>query len=303
MTVTEQGTRNYICRYCRLTSDASAVSCPHCGAPVDVRLVEVTDSGWQEQPAIKDMARIQFGQSTCQIEGTCVPTVDFGLKGQEWVYFSHHTLLWAEPSVQMQAMPMSGGWNRVLAGMPLVMMQAAGPGHLALSDDAPGEVVAIPLQPGQSVWVREHRFLAATGNVKYGWQGSGIWFVTGSGNDQETHYPLGQMVDVFHSDSQPGLLLLHSPGNTFIRDLGPGETICVQPSALLYKDPSVGMQLHLEYPNAGQMIWSGYSRSYSYRQVWLRMWGPGRVAVQSVFSPPEGSELITNSSPATIARW
>jgi hypothetical protein len=63
------------------------------------------------------------------------------------------------------------------------------------------------------------------------------------------------------------------------------------------------MQLHLEYPNAGQMIWSGYSRSYSYRQVWLRMWGPGRVAVQSVFSPPEGSELITNSSPATIARW
>jgi uncharacterized protein (AIM24 family) len=286
-----------------MQSDASGVSCPHCGAAVDVRLVEVSDSGWQEQPPIKDMARIQFGQSTCQIEGTTVPTADFGLKGQEWVYFSHHTLLWAEPTVQMQAMSMAGGWNRVLAGMPLVMMQAGGPGHIALSDDSPGEIVAIPLQPGQAVWVREHRFLAATGNVKFGWQGSGVWFVTGTGDDQETHYPLGQMVDVFHADTQPGLLLLHSPGNTFVRDLGPGQTICVQPTSLLYKDPSVGMQLHLEYPNSGSMLWSGYRRSYSYRQVWLRMWGPGRVAVQSVFTPPESSEMITSSSPATVARW
>ena len=47
-------------------------------------------------------------------------------------------------------------------------------------------------------------------------------------------------VDVSRAASGPGLLLLHSPGNTFIRDLAPGETICIQPSALLYKDPSVG---------------------------------------------------------------
>ena len=74
----------------------------------------------------------------------------------------------------------------------------------------------------------------------------------------------------------------------FIRDLAAGETICIQPSALVYKDPSVGMQLHIEYPNAGgpELV----SGRYSYRQVWLRMWGPGRVAVQSVFERPEASE-------------
>ena len=82
------------------------------------------------------MARIQFGQSTCQIEGTYVPAADFGLAGDDWIYFSHHTLLWTDPTVEMQAMPMAGGWNRMRAGLPLVMMQAAGPGHLALSDDA-----------------------------------------------------------------------------------------------------------------------------------------------------------------------
>lgn len=299
----------YVCRYCRFPSDLSAEpdqaghqvdSCPNCGAPIDVR-DEVSDSGWQEQPPIRDMARIQFGQSTCQIEGTYVPTADFNLRGQEWIYFSHHTLLWTEPNVQLQAMPMRGGWQRVRAGLPLVMMQASAPGHVALSDDAPGEIVALPLQPGQAVWVREHRFLAATNDVAYDWQQSGIWFVTGTGDDRETHYPLGYNVDVFQAQAAPGLLLLHSPGNTFIRDLQAGETICIQPTALLYKDPSVGMALHLEYPNQGGVVWS-FSR-YNYRQVWLRVWGPGRVAVQSVFERPETSEMITGSSPATVTRW
>jgi hypothetical protein len=60
------------------------------------------------------------------------------------------------------------------------------------------------------------------------------------------------------------------------------------------------MQLHLEYPNAGNMYWQ---RSYSYRQVWLRMWGPGRVAVQSVFERPEASNQISSHSPATTTAW
>ena len=219
MTTTESST--YTCRFCRLPSDASGASCPNCGAPVDITTV-VSKSGWQEQPAVKDMARIQFGRSTCQIEGTFVPTADFGLSGDDWIYFSHHHVLWVEPTVQMTTLPMAGGWNRVRAGLPLVMLQARGPGHIALSDDSPGEVIAIPIQHGGAVWVREHRFLAATGNVNYSWQQSGVWITTGSGDDQETHYPLGMFVDIFHAQGGPGLLLLHSPGNMFIRDLAAG---------------------------------------------------------------------------------
>jgi uncharacterized protein (AIM24 family) len=292
-------TATYLCRYCRQESEPTGSSCPRCGAPIDVRAV-VTRSGWEEQPAIKDMARIKLGQSSCQIEGTYVPTADFNLAGEDWIYFSHHTLLWSEPSVQMRAMSMAGGWARVRAGLPLVMLEGRGPGHLALSEDAPGEIIAIPLQQGQAMWVREHRFFAATGNVGYTWQQAGIWIVTGSGDDQETHYPLGMYVDVFQADGGPGLLLLHSPGNTFIRDLAPQETICIQPAALIYKDPGVGMALHIEYPKTMGMAWRG---RYSYRQVWLRLWGPGRVAVQSVFERPEASNQITNHSPATSTVW
>jgi uncharacterized protein (AIM24 family) len=297
MTTTESAT--YTCRYCRLPSNSTGTSCPNCGAAVDVRAV-VSDSGWQEQPAIKDMARIQFGQSTCQIEGTYVPAADFGLAGDDWIFFSHHHILWAEPTVQMKPMSMAGGWKRVRAGLPLVMLEARGPGHLALSDDAPGEVIALPLRHGQAMWVREHGFLAATGNVGYSWQQSGVWITTGSGDDRETHYPLGMFVDIFQAAGGPGLLLLHSPGNTFIRDLAPGEAICIQPSSLLYKDTSVGMQLHLEYPHASGMNWH---RSFSYRQVWLRVWGPGRIAVQSVFERPENSGAITSHSQATRTVW
>ena len=62
------------------------------------------------------MARIQFGQSACQIEGTYVPSADFKLAGDDWIYFSHHHVLWTETTVQMQPMSMAGGWNRVRAG-------------------------------------------------------------------------------------------------------------------------------------------------------------------------------------------
>ena len=36
------------------------------------------------------MARLQFGQSYCQIEGTYVPVADFNLVEGEGVYFAHH---------------------------------------------------------------------------------------------------------------------------------------------------------------------------------------------------------------------
>ena len=50
---------------------------------------------------------------------------------------------------------------------------------------------------------------------------------------------MGQYGDIFTATDRPGLLLLHSPGNTFIRDLRPGESLLIQPSSLLYRDVSV----------------------------------------------------------------
>jgi uncharacterized protein (AIM24 family) len=290
---------SYVCPYCRLASETADRTCPHCGAPVDVRR-HVSASGWSAQPPIRDMARIHFGRSTCQISGGYVPVADMGLHEEEWVYFSHHVLLHTAPSVRLETLKMQRGWNRVLAGMPLIMMRAQGPGHIAFSHDSPGETLAIPLPPGHGVDVLEHRFLVATGNVGYDWRPSGIWYTTGSGDDQETHYPLGQTLDRFVASGAPGLLLLHAPGNVFVRDLAPNETILIQPSSFLYKDPTVGMWLHVEYP-AGNYWFSSASRQC--KTVWLTLTGPGRIAMQSVFERPETVGYLSGSSGATHHHW
>jgi hypothetical protein len=88
-------------------------------------------------PPIRDMAQLQFGASHCQIAGTYVPVADFNLAAADHLYFNHHVLLWKEPRTLTPRLPLKGWWRRLLAGLPLVMLQARGPGRIAFSKDAP----------------------------------------------------------------------------------------------------------------------------------------------------------------------
>ncbi len=291
--------RTYTCNWCGTVTDGSSLSCPACGATVNVQAI-VTPTGWVQAPARKDMAKLQFGRSYCQIEGLYVPVADMSLAEGDGVYFAHHVLLWKEPQVAVSMMPLKGAWKRALAGMPVFMTQAKGPGHIAFSRDAPGEMLALPLQPGQAVDVREHMFLVATQQIAYDWFNPNIWFTTKDGDESETHYPIGQMMDRFTAGKQPGLLLIHAAGNVFIRSLAPGQSILIKPTALIFKDPTVHIQLHFEHPNSPWSLWGNWSTRY----LWLRVQGPGRVAVQSAFEPVEDDgRTITNTSPATRQNW
>ncbi len=62
------------------------------------------------------------------------------------------------------------------------------------------------------------------------------------------------------------------------------------------------MNLHLEYPrNLGFAFWSN---RLDYRNIWLQLSGPGRIAVQSVYQPAEECEMITDTSYSTTRhRW
>jgi uncharacterized protein (AIM24 family) len=291
--------RSYTCSWCGMTTDGTALSCPACGAAVDVRAV-TTRSGWSELPGRRDMAKLQFGQSFCQIEGTYVPVADMSLAHADWVYFTHHVLLWKEPEVTVKSMGLKGAWKRMFAGLPLIMTQAAGPGHIAFSRDLPGEMIALPLQPGQTVDVREHLFMVATGAVSYDWFKSNVWFTTKSGDETETHYPLGMYLDRFTAPAAPGLLLLHAGGNVFTRRLEQGQTILIKPTSFLFKDTSVSMRLHIERPAGTWRSW----RSWGDRYLWLRLHGPGRVAVQSAYDKLEDNGRdIVNHSGASERQW
>jgi len=296
-------THAYRCPWCGHGGDAAATSCPRCGAPVDVRMA-VTDSGWTELPAIRDMAKIQFGQSFCQIEGKFVPVADFNLSPGDGVYFTHHLLLWKDDKVQISNMPLAKGWKRLFAGLPLIMTEAKGPGRIAFSKDAAGELIALPLEMGQSVDVREHVFMIATSALAYDWFQTNIWFTTQNGKDSETHYPIGMFMDRFTASASPGLLLLHGQGNVFVRKLAEGQRILVKPTALLFKDPSVRMNLHFEFPGGMFGNYQPWGR-WSNRYVWLHLHGPGRVAVQSHFERMEdpGFNIWRTEPMTTKHQW
>ena len=204
-----------VCPYCGTsagTAGASLPTCPGCGAPLDVAL-RVSASGWLELPAARDMARIQCGHSSVQIEGKIVPVADFALAPGDSVYFPHHELLWKEPGVNITQRSLAGAWKRMLAGLPVRMLDAVGPGRIAFSRDAAGETLAIPLHAGASVDVREHLFMVATKSVAYDWFNCGVWFQTRQGDETETHFPIGMLMDRFTAPAEPGLLLIHAHGN------------------------------------------------------------------------------------------
>jgi uncharacterized protein (AIM24 family) len=271
-----------VCPYCRLSSDLSGLTCPNCGAPARVGEIR-DDEGWVEQPPIPDMARIQFGRSQCQISGTTVPVAELSLAAGDQVYFNHHVLLWADPATQLTQRPVDKNrQDRRLAGMPSFMMEAAGPGHIAFSDNEPGEIIAVPLEAGRRVHVSEHHFLAATASVTYDYFNTGIWWVLGTGSEKEYFHPRGRYMDKFTAENERGLLLLHGRGNIFIRDLSKGERIYVQPQAVLYKDRSVDMSIHMERPASPRAHWQVIPL--------VRLDGPGRLAIQSQYEvePVEG---------------
>src|SRR5262249_11174604 len=83
------------CEWCRLQNATGATSCTACGAQLDVKNL-ISDSGWREAPRVRDMTKVQFGSSTCQVEGEIVPAFEVNLGADESVYFEHHVLLWKE---------------------------------------------------------------------------------------------------------------------------------------------------------------------------------------------------------------
>jgi uncharacterized protein (AIM24 family) len=198
-----------------------------------------------------------------RVEGHLVPIVEVTLQPDQAVYFEHHTILAKDPQLHVGLMPMRGILRRMLAGLPVFLTRAAGPGVLSLSRDGVGEVVALDLQ-GEEVDVMEHRFLAASAQLEYRAERvRGIKNLLGSGT--------GFFMDRFRGS---GLLLMHGYGDVIEMELQPGQAIDLDPMAWLYKDTSVRMDTHLVGLTTGLLGGSGF--------VMSRFTGPGRLAYQSL---------------------
>jgi len=255
------------CHWCQGMNEKTALTCRSCGAPLDIRNL-VSESGWREAPRIKDMTEFQFSSSTCQVEGEIVPVAEIHLGAGDSVFFEHHIMLWKEDAVPLTVLQLPGGMKRAFAGMPFIISVATGPGRIAFSRDATGELVVLPLHLGMEVDAREHAFLLASHQIDYS-------FVRIKGFANILFGGQGMYMDRFVTGNTPGLLMLHGYGNVFERTLKPGESILLEPGAFLYKDSSVSMQV--EFQRLGTGFFGATNMALA------RMTGPGRVGIQSMY--------------------
>lgn len=210
----------------------------------------------------------RFAGVTYHIEGELVPALQIELQAQP-VYFEHYVLLWKDPTVQIGVQAMKGAFKRMMAGMPVFLTMASGPGRVAFSRDGVGHVFPMHLEPGQGIDVREHQFLAATESVEYGYtrvKGAANMLFGGT----------GFFVDSFRCRQSEGVVWLHGYGNVFEITLNPGEQIDIEPGGWVYKEPTVQMQTQLQSLKSGLFGSAGSI-------VWNRFTGPGRIGLQSMY--------------------
>lgn len=217
-----------------------------------------------------------YGGVTYRIEGNLVPVLNLAL-GNMPVYFEHHILLWKDPHLQIELKPLKGTFKRILAGMPVFLTQAKGPGRIAFSRDGVGQVFAMHLRAGEALDVHEHQFLAATEVVDYTFtrvQGAANMLFGGT----------GIFIDTFSCARQDGVLWLHAYGNLFEVSLNPGEQIDVEPGGWVYKDRTVQMQTIFQRLAAGVLAGAPISAGWGPGQIfWNRFTGPGRIGIQSMY--------------------
>jgi uncharacterized protein (AIM24 family) len=116
--------------------------------------------------------------------------------------------------------------------------------------------------------VREHQFLAASGNVEYSFrrvQGAANMLFSGT----------GFFIDTFTAGNQDGVVWLHGCGNVFEIELAQGEQMDIEPGGWIYKDPTVNLETKMQKLSSGFFASAG-------QMVWNRFTGPGRIALQSM---------------------
>ena len=255
------------CQWCQSMNAKSALACQACGAPLDIRNL-VSESGWREAPRIRDMTEIHFSSSTCQVEGEIVPVAEINLGPGDSIFFEHHVMLWKDEQVPLSVMPLSGGMKRAFGGMPFIISVATGPGRIAFSRDATGELVVLPLHPGMELDVREHAFLLVLAPdqlfLRAG-QRTDEYFVRRPGH---VHGPLCHHRRARAADPARLRQCFRAPAGAGREHHGGARRVSLQ-----------GFLRHMdvEFQQLGTGLFGGTNMSLA------RMTGPGRIGIQSMY--------------------
>src|SRR5450432_1146482 len=210
-----------------------------------------------------------------RILGTTMPAVEFLLQPNESVISEAGELSWMTSSIQLTTHTQMGGggglmgvFRRVAGGGTLFMTEYrafGAPGEIAFASKVPGHILPIEVAPGYEHMVHRHGFLCATPQVEIGvgFQqslGAGIF-----GGDGFLLQKIGGH----------GTAWIELSGEVIVKDLRPGETLCVHPGHVGAFQASVSFQI-ARIPGIRNMIFGGDG-------IFLAaLTGPGRVWLQTL---------------------
>ena len=217
-----------------------------------------------------------------EIKGAPYPVAILNLNAGESVLCQSGAMTWMTPNMKMETK--GGGlgkmFSRAISGESMFQntyTAQGGNGMIAFASTVPGDVLAIELQPGQSIVAQKSAFLASASTVSYEMffqKKVGAGFFGGEGF-------------IMQKFSGSGLLLLEIDGSAITYDLAPGETLLVDTGNLAAMEATCSMDIET-VKGVGNALLGGEGLFHT------KVTGPGRIWLQT---------LPISNMAASIARY
>ena len=217
-----------------------------------------------------------------EIKGAPYPVAILNLNAGESVLCQSGAMTWMTPNMRMETK--GGGlgkmFSRAISGESMFQntyTAQGGNGMIAFASTVPGDVLAIELQPGQSIVAQKSAFLASASTVSYEMffqKKVGAGFFGGEGF-------------IMQKFTGSGLLLLEIDGSAITYDLAPGETLLVDTGNLAAMEATCSMDIET-VKGVGNALLGGEGLFHT------KVTGPGRIWLQT---------LPISNMAASIARY
>lgn len=208
-----------------------------------------------------------------------MPVLEISLNPGETVFAESGELSWISMTIQMRTAVSAGGQKgglfaalgRMVSGGTLFMTDygaVGGPGLIAFAAKLPGQILPIPIQPGQEYIVHKHGFICGTPGVQFGMAftqklGAGIFGGNGF---------------VMQKISGQGMAFVELSGEVVPYDLPAGNTLRVHPGHIGMFQSSVTFNV-TTVPGIANKLFGGDGLFLG------TLTGPGRVWLQSLTLP------------------
>ena len=214
------------------------------------------------------------------IEGGTLPVAIIDLQPGEQLISEAGGRTWARGNVLRETSSAGGlkkGLGRMISGESLFMSiyTAQGPAQIAFASSFPGKIVAMPLQPGQSIICQKKAFMCATVGVELSVHfqkkfGAGLFGGEGF---------------IMQKVTGPGLVFLEFDGHVVEYTLGVGERIVCDTGVVAMMDETCSLDIE-RIKGLKNMVFGGEGLFDTV------VTGPGKVSLQTMSIPGLASLII-----------